>query len=182
MTDRSSKSLLAGDGLEGWESGGSFRREGAVVVGNDGGPAGWGDRLMTGDDAWIDYAFGATVTLVSGEMAQLHFRIDPASRHRRWYTLDLRHPDQRVTLGWADNGPGGHGLAALVSTPLAVEHGRAYALRVVVRGDTAEGWVDDLAVGRVTGLKHSTGRVGLGIWRCHARFDSPRIELLARGG
>ena len=168
------QSLLRGDGLAGWVWGGpdAFRREGDLVRGADGGS---GDQAMTGpEEGWTDFELAAEVTVHSGALAQLHYRITP---ERRWHTLDLRMGQQLVTLGTADNGPGGFGLRKDAERLVPLELGREYRLRIEARGDHATGWIDELEVGRIA-LVSPRGKVGLGLYEVDASFRNPRIRVL----
>lgn len=176
MEDAPFRSLLSGDGLEGW-SGGSgpaaFRREGDALIGVAGD---WGDRLMTGADGWTDCEYAADVTILEGGLAQLHYRIG-GDGHRCWYTLDLLPKEQQARLAWADNREGGPGLVPLLTKPCPLVLGREYELRVLVRGRSITGYVDGQEVGTVADDRSPSGRVGVGLFG-RARFRSPRVKLL----
>jgi hypothetical protein len=169
------QSLLQGEGMDGWESGGStFKRNGPAFLGKDGGS---GDRLMTGDATWTDYEFAVDVTPLKGVLVQLHYRI--GHEGKRWYTLDLRPEAQTVTLSAADNRDGNSRFESVVTKPFDITYGTSYALRVRVKGSTATAYVNEVEIGELTDLQVPSGAVGLGLFNSKADFRNPRIKFLA---
>lgn len=182
--------LLAGDDLAGWTPAGArWSREAdeaAAVLGDDGAHGAgaataedWnaGGRLVTGDPTWRDQEVACGITPLAGALAQLHLRIAPDER--RWYTLDLRLDQGRITLSRADNRPGGRGLIELEGRRAPLALGREHQVVVRVEGATLTATVDGLRLGPVTDTWLDAGPVALAVWRCRARFRDPRVRRLA---
>ncbi len=171
------KSLLHGDGLDGWEAEGSpwtptaWSREGDIVIAEVG--EGSRARLIQGDSSWRYYEVKVQATLVQGSALQIHFCISE----------DREHSYHLGTLtGWKALAIIKQDHTKLDVANFIFELGREYNIVVAVRGNSITSYVDGKLVNRLTVATPPRGGVGLAVWGrgTIARFRDPRCGTTTR--
>ncbi len=165
------KSLLQGEGLDGWEVNGqpwatdAWRREGNTIIAEVG--DGHRARIVAGDETWRSYEVKVQMTMVKGGSAQLWFNIHDDQDHHfapllGWQTAAIMSPD--------------HTKLDVVNH--AFERGREYDVVLAVRGRSVTTYIDGVLVNRLTLSDDPKGGIGLAIWgrNTEARFRHPQIR------
>jgi RNA polymerase sigma-70 factor (ECF subfamily) len=169
------QSLLAGEGIAGWESGNpkAWQRQDAVLIGRAGPDD--GSRLQTGGSDWRDYELSVMVTPLAGGNAQVFFRI--SADGKRWYLFDMLLGWQAAAISLADTRDG-ISVQKLSVVNYAFEIGREYHILIAARGASLTTYVDGRLVNQLCDRTLDCGPVALNVWESQTAFRDPRIRLL----
>lgn len=129
--------------------------------------------LVDGDATWQDYEIKTTLTFVEGSSAYIQFR---RSEHG-YYQLACLPGAHFFVIARLDS----TGRTKIDVVDHVIEKGRAYDVRVAVRGHSITSYVDGKLVNQVTDGTYPTGGVGLMVWgkRTVARYGNPQVRLYA---
>ncbi|GEM_PF-417947 len=177
--------LLGQEGLSGWRSGNPLRTEGSkleevwkrsgeAIIGED--VDGHGERLITGDDSWMDYELSLLMTPLSGGNAQVQFRLSDDGR--RYYMLDFLLGWQAVAISKGDLSPGSGGVQKLSVVNFPMEIGREYDVMIAAREASLTAYVDGKLVNQATDFSYRSGPIALNVWQSKTAYRDPRIRFL----
>lgn len=164
------ESLLAGNGLDGWENqSAAWSRDGESVVIASGDKA-HVDHLTIGDESWKSYEFKTQITADRAPAVQIGFRISDGGR----YVFQFLNGWKCACLCLGD----GNGLTKLDVVDFPMEMGREYDLVVAARAHSLVIYIDGVLVNRITDETYLTGGVAIGVWgkNANVRFRDPKVR------
>ena len=150
---------------EGWkEEGGKWKVENGVYIGEELNAV--EGVTLIGEENWTDLTFEAIVRKAEGNWMALVVRwVDVNNHYGLWVNLGNSTAEWWVKAGaYAQQDVGAIKL-----------NKQKYKLKVVVKGDTFEGYYNDKLVVTMEHKDHEQGRVGLLVWQGSSRFDDVSI-------
>ena len=170
------ESLLAGDGLAGWQAvdsaASAWSREDDTIVVDAGGQE--SSRLATGDSSWAQYELKVQVT-PGMRVSSLEIHFGCVSGGDALYSLNYLAGWKAMAISRFEKGVGATKLD-VVNTVL--EGGQEYDIVLAVRGRSVTSYIDGVLVNRLTLPAPPRGGIELATWgrSTTARFRDPKIR------